>query len=279
MSSSSSSSSSSFSCSSGPCRPAACNAVDQSALPANSVPPAKSSSSPFWRTFRNVSFAAIGVGSAVTALAGSRYLVPSVQPTLPPPIVNNAFARPFLYIHVGCAATALMLGPLQFVTSLRRRYPAVHRAAGRVYVVGCLIGGVAAMPIALHSFGGPIAQSGFFTLAVSWLIVNSNAWQLAVAGHISEHKRWMVRSFALTFAAVSLRVMIGTFPALGMSFMTAYRISAWAWMPNLLLVEAWMRYFPDSAMVVGDDSKSERLLEHETPGIEGSAAGSTMRRA
>ena len=247
--------------------------MDQSADP---LPPFKSSSVPWWRSIRNVSFAAMSVSCVLIGLVGSRYLVPRLQHTLPPPIVDNAFARPFLYIHIACAIPALVLGPLQFVTSLRRRYPAVHRVTGRVYVVCCLVGGVAALPVALHSFAGPIAQVGLVSLSVSWLAINSNAWRLAVAGRISEHKRWMIRSFAVTFGAVTLRVMLGLLPALGVPLMTTYRFGAWAsWVPNLLVVEAWMRY---NSTAAGGDAKSERLLAQETPRSESSAAGPTVRR-
>ncbi len=53
----------------------------------------------------------------------------------------------------------------------------------------------------------------------------------------------MVRSLALTFAAVSLRLGLIGFPALGLlSYADGYRVSAWlCWIPNLLVAEWWLR--------------------------------------
>ena len=225
---------------------ASSSAVDNTALLAPTAvpsPPTKASFTQWQRFAQRAAFIGMSVSSVFVALLSYRYLIPAAQRTLPPDILANLFARPFLYIHAGCAATALIVGPFQFSRSLRRRYLNVHRILGRLYVLSCLVGGLAAMPIALASTAGPIVQSGLFVLAIFWLVINSNGWRLAVAGRIAEHKAWMVRSFALTFAAVTLRLTIVMLPRLGVSFMTAYRLSAWsAWVPNLLLVEAWMWY-------------------------------------
>lgn len=52
----------------------------------------------------------------------------------------------------------------------------------------------------------------------------------------------MARSFALTFAAASLRVQLPVLGALGVPEATAYAIVAWAsWVPNLVLVSWWLR--------------------------------------
>jgi hypothetical protein len=48
----------------------------------------------------------------------------------------------------------------------------------------------------------------------------------------------MIRSFALTLAAVALRVYLPSALAAGIEFETAYPIIAWlCWVPNLLVVE------------------------------------------
>ena len=158
-------------------------------------------------------------------------------------VLDNPYARPFLYIHIACAATALLLGPLQFIRELRHRYLRLHRLTGRVYVLCCLVGGVTALPIAVRSAGGPVAQSGFFAMAVVWLLCTCNAWRLAVQGRVSEHKRWMVRSFAATFTAVTFRLLLFAVPLVtSLSVHIVYRYGTWAsWMLNLLAVELWMR--------------------------------------
>jgi uncharacterized membrane protein len=178
--------------------------------------------------------------SAAVAIFSYRYL-PRIGP-LAPDILANLFARPWLDVHVAGAATALLVGPVQFLPWIRRRLPALHRTLGRVYVIGCLSGGVGGLVMAFGSTKGPIATAGFASLAVCWIVANIQGWRLAVARRFDEHRAWMLRSFAMTFAAVTLRIYIVALPMLGMDPLDAYRASAFlAWVPNLILVELWLR--------------------------------------
>ena len=210
---------------------------------------------PRWRHLSEQAiFIAIALGSVAVALFSYRYLIPQARATLSSALLDNFFARPFLYVHAGFAATALLLGPFQFIQSLRRTHLRLHRIMGRVYVLCCLLGGAAALPLSLGSTSGPIAQSGFFIQAVLWLCVTSNGWRLAVQGRIAEHKLWMIRSFGLTFAAVTLRAIIFGFPAIfGMTFQTAFLIASWAcWLFNIAVVEAWIWYSSRKTIAVVD---------------------------
>ncbi len=178
--------------------------------------------------------------SAAVAIFSYRYL-PRIGP-LAPDILANLFARPWLDVHVTGAATALLVGPFQFLPWVRRRFPALHRTLGRVYLVGCLTGGVGGLIMAFGSNKGPIAMAGFASLAVCWIVANIQGWRLAVARRFDEHRAWMLRSFAMTFAAVTLRIYIVALPMLGMAPLDAYRASSFlAWVPNLILVELWLR--------------------------------------
>lgn len=171
-----------------------------------------------------------------------RYLAPSGPPSSS--VTENGFAQPWLAVHVACAATALLLGPWQFLSTLRQRRPRWHRWSGRVYVAGCMLGGVSGLLLALGSVAGPIAMAGFGLLAVLWLLSTGLAWRAAMQRRFAEHRAWMIRSFALTFAAVTLRLQL---PALviflpSIEFIDGYRaISFLAWVPNLLVAEWYLR--------------------------------------
>jgi hypothetical protein len=68
-------------------------------------------------------------------------------------------------------------------------------------------------------------------------------WRRAVQGRLDEHRRWMVRSFALTFAAVTLRLQLPLAAAAPIDSLDAYRAIAWlCWVPNLLAVEAFLAW-------------------------------------
>lgn len=167
------------------------------------------------------------------------YLAPNAF--MPPGIGGNPFARPWLAVHAGLAGVAMALGPFQFLPRLRLRRPRLHRWSGRLYVGACLVGGAAGFLLATGSTAGPIARVGFAALAVAWLITTGNAFRLALAGRYQEHRRWMVRSFALTFAAVTLRLYLPIAPILGLDFVVAYRAIAWlCWVPNLIFAELYL---------------------------------------
>jgi hypothetical protein len=89
---------------------------------------------------------------------------------------------------------------------------------------------------------GPVAGAGFFLLAIAWLATSGRAYAKARAGDIAAHRRWMIRSAALTFAAVTLRLYLASSQIAGLPFAPSYTIIAWAcWVPNLIVVEAWLR--------------------------------------
>ena len=178
--------------------------------------------------------------SVAIALFSYRYLTESGMRS--PDVLANAFARPFLVLHVLGAATALLVSPFQFVARFRGRRSGLHRLVGRVYVAGCLLGATAGLPLALGTTAGPVAASGFGLLAIVWFWTTSLGWLRAMQGRIAEHRRWMLRSWALTMAAVTLRLYLPFPPLLGFDFIDGYRAIAWlCWVPNLLLVEAWLR--------------------------------------
>ena len=54
----------------------------------------------------------------------------------------------------------------------------------------------------------------------------------------------MVRSYALTSAAITLRIITAVGGAVGVTFYDAYVFAAWAsWIINLAVVETWLAYY------------------------------------
>lgn len=177
------------------------------------------------------------------ALFSYRLLAPN-PPAVGVDVLANLMRRPFLPIHAGFAATALLVGPFQFLPQVRRRWPKLHRNIGKVYVAACLVAAPAGLLLALGTDAGPIAQWGFGTLSVLWFAATARAFWLAVQGRYAEHRRWMIRSFAMTFAAVTLRLYLPIPPMfLHMSFMDGYRAISWfSWTSNLLVAEIFLNW-------------------------------------
>ena len=191
--------------------------------------------------WRSVGFALVGT---LAFLVGTYALLVLVHPAFRAEFLRDRFARMPLAAggHLLGGGVALWLGPLQFVRRLRARIPAVHRWVGRVYVVSCLGGSVAGAVLAWNSMGGIPTHLGFGLLAVAWFVTTSTAYRAIRRGDRARHSsRWMVRSFALTLAAVTLRIYLPSSAMLGIPFDVAYRWIAWlAWIPNLLAAE-WLR--------------------------------------
>lgn len=179
--------------------------------------------------------------SIVVALASIRFLL------LPPDIglshmMHQVSAAPvLLYVHILVSPVALILVPFQFRVSLRQKRPALHRWLGRVYGVAILLGGVSGLLIAPNAQGGLVGQSGFFLLAVLWLTTTGTAIWQARQRKIASHRRWMIRSAALTWAAVTLRLYLPVLAAT-LGFETGYMLVAWlCWVPNILIAEWLLR--------------------------------------
>ncbi|MFG2915881.1 DUF2306 domain-containing protein [Kitasatospora sp. NPDC048298] len=141
-----------------------------------------------------------------------------------------------LYLHIFGAITALAVGPWQFSRRLRERHPRLHRRTGATYLIACLVGAIGALLLAPVAYGGAVTSAGFACLAVAWLVTGGAGLRAVLDGRVADHRRWMIRSFALTFAAVTLRLMLLAATAAHLDFRTSYTAIAWlCWVPNLLL--------------------------------------------
>ena len=142
------------------------------------------------------------------------------------------------WAHLAGSLVALATGPLQLNSRLRNRALTLHRWTGRAYVVGVLIGGTGGLILAPASDEGIVTHLGFGGLAIAWLFCTILGYRAIRRGDDVVHRAWMIRSFALTFAAVMLRVILPLELVSGMPFSTAYKIVSWAcWVPNLVVAE------------------------------------------
>jgi len=182
--------------------------------------------------------------AVAVALFSMRYLLPG-WPAAPAMVAQNPFAWPWLPIHAVLAAVALLLGPFQFWRTPKGGRRGWHKVSGRLYVVACLLAAPSGLILAFGATTGPVSTAGFGTLAVVWFAVNALGWRTAVAGRFAEHRGWMIRSYALTFGAVMLRLYLPIAPLAGFSFEDGYRVISFAaWVPNLILAEIFLRSGP-----------------------------------
>jgi hypothetical protein len=82
-----------------------------------------------------------------------------------------------------------------------------------------------------------------FFLCVAWVITTSMALLAIRRRNLPQHREWMMRSYAVTFAFVTFRFGVETLVSQGMATGDAQGIMAWAcWAIPLLLLEPLLQY-------------------------------------
>lgn len=176
------------------------------------------------------------------ALVSLRFLAIPVELSMPHMAHYLEGANLALYGHIIGGPVALALIPFQFWTGLRRRAPRVHRTLGYITFTAIVIGGLSALALLPKFLGTPMAALGFATLGTLWIGSAVRAVLAARARDFETHRRWMLRTAAFCFAAVTLRLIMPFLMAGGMTITETYSVTAWAsWIPNLILVEWWLR--------------------------------------
>jgi hypothetical protein len=205
---------------------------------------------------------ALSIGRAITVIllalftleiAGVsilRYFVD--QSEAPQFVLENRFSNPFLALHVIGGVTALMLGPIQLIARVRDRMPQIHRMNGRIYALACAIGAPAGFMLAIGTQAGKFAAVGFAIPAILWPIFTILGVHFAIERDFDRHRVWMLRSYAITANAITLRLMLPAAGILGLPFMASYSVIAWlGWIVNLVIVEIYLRRRSTVAPLMG----------------------------
>ncbi len=148
-----------------------------------------------------------------------------------------------LLAHITAGPLALLLAPLQLIRWIRNRWPWLHRWIGRIYVLSVGLSGSAALVMLFGFKGSAWALAGFAVVSVSWLVATWRGYDLARKGQYAAHRRWMIRSIALTAAAISLRLIMTPLIMMGWSVTQTYDVTGWAsWIVTLTLAEILIRF-------------------------------------
>jgi uncharacterized membrane protein len=194
--------------------------------------------------------------ASIITLTSLRYFVLTPEAAIGQPL-GDRFAEYInaLQIHIAGSAVALFFGVWNFLGKLRDKYLSLHRWLGRIYLLAVLVGGTSGFYLGLSAFGGLPTRMGFVLLAALWLSTGVMAYWRVRQGNFQKHREWMIRNYALTLAAVTLRLWLPAFLALGFSFVEAYATIAWlSWVPNLLVSEFIIRNGTRSDYQVADAS-------------------------
>jgi uncharacterized membrane protein YozB (DUF420 family) len=168
---------------------------------------------------------------------------------------NAPLHYPVLVAHILFGSVALIATCLQVWPWFRGRYPVAHRRIGRIYVfAGVLPSALLAIPTSVYGHSGLSGSIGNLLLACTWLATTVAGFRMARQRRFAEHRRWMIRSFALTASIITNRVWIVLWiiilsPQLSTTFggsevalrQTVSGLSGWlGWVVPLLIAQWWL---------------------------------------
>ncbi|WP_306365822.1 DUF2306 domain-containing protein [Nocardiopsis sp. CC223A] len=150
------------------------------------------------------------VAAVFLGVSVPRYLTfdPALSRLEGPP--GDPVYHPVLVAHVLFGTVAMVAACFQVWPRFRAGHPWGHRMTGRVYVLGGVLpGGLTALYVGAHTPFGPVVMVGNLSIAVLWLAVTLLGWRAARGRRFTDHRVWMLRSFALTMSIVLSRVLGG----------------------------------------------------------------------
>jgi len=108
--------------------------------------------------------------------------------------------------HVIAGIVALLLGPAQLWLGTNTITGTVHRVLGVLYVTAVAVSGTAAVYLAVHTDFGWVFGMGFISMTAVWWVSTALAIIAICLHRVEQHREWMIRSYIVTFAFVTVRV-------------------------------------------------------------------------
>ncbi len=173
-------------------------------------------------------------------------------------LLNNLL----LVSHIAAAVPAILFGPFLFIEGIRRDHIRVHRIMGQIYVFGTLYSAVTVFPLALSNLGGTVAHIGFGTMSVVWFFTTYFGYCAVMNKDLVAHRRWLMRSYALTFAFVHVNLtykLLLPYEQLTVQGIKAFQ-SMVSWQGNLMLVEIYLAATTHTGRFTG----WKKFLRHAT---------------
>jgi uncharacterized membrane protein len=114
-----------------------------------------------------------------------------------------------LYAHVSAGIVAISAGLVQIWLGLANHVGTLHRTLGKLYAVAVFTGVASGFYLALTIPGHLSYATGLFMLSTAWLVTTCMALYAIHRRQYEQHRQWMLRSFTVTFAFVTFRLIGG----------------------------------------------------------------------
>ena len=132
----------------------------------------------------------------------------------PAAALDSAFAdrRTLTLLHILPAMLFMVLGPLQFVRSLRAKYPRIHRWSGRIFLTAAAVVGITGLTLAFgKTIGGVDEKAAIAVFGSFFLIALAKGLWHTLRREFAQHREWMLRGYAIGLAVATIRPIMATF--------------------------------------------------------------------
>jgi Predicted membrane protein (DUF2306) len=155
-------------------------------------------------------------------------------------VLDRTYFMVAFYIHITSSVLAIAGGIFQFYPAILREYPKAHIFTGKIYIASILLlAAPSGLVLAAFANGGLPSKVGFALQCLVWWGTTYAAWQAIMHRHWEKHAEMMIKSYAVTLAAMSLRTesyalvyFFGTKP------METYLTVTWlSWVGNFFVAE------------------------------------------
>ena len=176
-------------------------------------------------------------------------------------IIHLDHYRLAFYTHIFSSILVLFSGSILFSSYILKSFPRLHRNFGKLYVgILLFLCAPSGMVMAFYANGGIWVKVSFIILTPLWWYFTFKGYTTIRKRKIIAHKRWMIRSYALTLSAISLRAyqfILGHFTLIDVELQ--YLVISWvSWVGNLILAELIIQFSKEAKRI--NNSRPQFLI-------------------
>lgn len=164
--------------------------------------------------------------------------------TKPDKVLDNTVFLTGFYLHITSSLWVMAGGVFQFIPAILRNSPKMHQNLGKLYILSILfLAAPSGLILAFYANGGLPSKVGFTMQCMVWWFTTLLAWREISTRQWLSHIEWMIRSYAITLAAMSLRLeSYWMYYFMGTKPIETYITVTWlSWTGNLLIAEIMIR--------------------------------------
>ncbi|MES2515497.1 MAG: DUF2306 domain-containing protein [Bacteroidota bacterium] len=155
-------------------------------------------------------------------------------------IIHIKHWRYAFYTHIFLSIFSLIAGLTQFSDYILTKHKKLHKTMGYMYAVDVIcLAGPSGLIMAFYANGNNTSKTSFVLLSALWIFFTVIAIIKVLKKDFIEHQKWMIRSYALTLSAITLRLLAFILPSfIHLTAKTEYALIAWlSWTINLVVAE------------------------------------------